>query len=103
MRRVEDIAGALRLIPTALAALPAGPVATVLPPGSGEGIAVATGARGDCWHVVRIEGGIVTAAFARDPGWAMLPLLEPALVGARLEDVATVLRSLGLSAPGTDL
>jgi Ni,Fe-hydrogenase III large subunit len=101
--RIDEMEDSLRLIGCALDTLPAGPVAELLPQGSGEGIACAESSRGGVWHWLRIDHGQIAAAFARDPGWALWPLAEAALTGAMVEDADIIRASLALPASGMDL
>ena len=101
--RIDEIEDSLRLIGSALDALPAGPVAESLPQTSGEAIACAESSRGDVWHWLRLDHGQIAAAFPRDPGWVLWPLAEAALTGAMAEDADLIRTSLALPASGMDL
>jgi Ni,Fe-hydrogenase III large subunit len=101
--RIGEIEDSLRLIGCALDTLPPGPVAGTLPQASGEGIACAESSRGGVWHWLRIDHGQIAAAFPRDPGWALWPLAEAALIGAMAEDADLIRASLALPASGMDL
>jgi len=101
--RFEEIAASATLLPDLLAALPAGPLNVPLPPVGGEGIGWAEGARGDVWHWLRLEGGQIMAAFARDPGWLVWPALEAAAAGIAVADVPLCLASFGATVSGMDL
>jgi Ni,Fe-hydrogenase III large subunit len=102
-QRIFEIGESLRLIGSALQALPEGPVSAVLPQVSGEGIACAESIRGDVWHWLRLDHGQIAAVFVRDPGWALWPLAEQVLRGAAAEDVDLIRTSLALPASGMDL
>ena len=39
-----------------------------------EGIGVAEGFRGDIWHWISLDGGLIAGAFLRDPSWLQWPL-----------------------------
>jgi Ni,Fe-hydrogenase III large subunit len=86
-----------------LPALPAGPLRVELPPVGGEGFGRAAGARGDVWHWLRLEGGQIMAAFARDPGWLLWPALEAAAPGTSVADVPLLIASFGVTVSGMDL
>ena len=101
--RFTEIAQSAALLPDLLAALPTGPLTVQLPPVGGEGFGWAEGARGEVWHWMRLEGGQIMAAFARDPGWLLWPALEAACVGAALADVPLVVASFGATVSGVDL
>jgi Ni,Fe-hydrogenase III large subunit len=80
-----------------------GPLVADLPPADGEGIGWAEGGRGDVWHWLRLEGGQIAAAFARDPGWLVWPALEEAAAGIAPCDLPLVAASFGASVSGMDL
>jgi Ni,Fe-hydrogenase III large subunit len=101
--RIFEIEESLRLIGTALDALPDGPVTVALPQVSGEGIACVESVRGDVWHWLRLDHGQIAAAFPRDPGWALWPLVERVLEGAAADDVDLIRASFALPASGMDL
>jgi len=101
--RLAELADSLRLLPLLLDGLPEGRLTVSLPPGSGEGIGVAEGFRGDIWHWVRIDGGLVAAAFPRDPSWLHWPLLEAAVSGNIVADFPLCNRSFNASYSGVDL
>lgn len=101
--RLAEIGASAGLLRALLADLPPGPHAAVLPSGSGEGLGVAEGFRGDIWHWLRVEHGSVAAAFAADPSWRQWPLVEAAASGSPVADVPLLLRSLNPSCSGVDL
>ena len=101
--RLAEIAASARMVAVLLGALPDGPFNVGLPPVSGEGLGVAESARGDVWHWLRLDGGMIAAVFAADPGWRLWPLAERALEGCALEDAALITGSLAASASGVDL
>ena len=70
---------------------------------SGEGLGIAESARGDIWHWLRLDGGMIAAAFAADPGWRLFPLAEQALADGGIGDADLILRSFDASASGVDL
>lgn len=86
-----------------LAGLPGGEASVALPIGSGEGMGVAMGPLGAVWHWVRLGGGTVTAAFAADPGWLLVPALERAAQGVEAGVLAAVVASFGYGVGGMDL
>jgi Ni,Fe-hydrogenase III large subunit len=101
--RLAEITESIRLLRALLGALPAGDVAVPLPSGSGEGIGVAEGFRGDIWHWLRLDNGLIAAAFPRDPSWAQWPLVEAAANGIIVADFPLVNRSFNCSYSGVDL
>ena len=101
--RLAELEDSLRLIPALLDALPDGAVYTTLPMASGEGVGWSESFRGDCWAWLRLEGGLIAAAFLRDPSWIHWPLLEAAMDGTILADAPLVSRSIGASISGVDL
>ncbi len=101
--RLAKIRESAPLLRKWLAHLPAGPVNVAVPNASGEGLGVADGPRGDIWHWLRLEDGVVAANFARDPGWLQWPLIEAACRGARLSDVPLILHSFNPAIAGLEL
>jgi Ni,Fe-hydrogenase III large subunit len=101
--RLAEIPQSLRLLRDLLAALPEGPVSQPLPLASGEGIGWAEGCRGDIWHWLRLDGGLISAAFVRDPGWLHFLLLEAAVAGGVVADFPLCAASFGCSVSGVDL
>lgn len=101
--RLAEIGASLRLLRDLLAALPEGPVAVAMPGWSGEGFGVAEGFRGDVWHWVRLDGGVLAAAYARDPSWLQWPLLEAAVRGNIVADFPLINKSFNCSYAGVDL
>ncbi len=101
--RVAEIAESAGLLEQLLGDLPPGPVSVALPSSGGEGLGVAEGPLGDVWHWLRLDGGMIAAAFAADPGWRLFPLAELALVGDGVGDTDLILRSFAASASAVDL
>ena len=101
--RLADIDIACAALPAMLAALPDGPVSVGQPLASGEGFGVAEGARGDCWCWLRLDNGLISAAFLADPGWRAWATIEAILPGAALSDVPLIIRSIGAGNSGVDL
>jgi Ni,Fe-hydrogenase III large subunit len=101
--RLAEIAESARLVRLLLGALPPGSVNVALPSVSGEGLGVAEGARGDVWHWLRLDGGMIATAFAVDPSWRLGPLAELGMATGGIEDVELVVRSFDASASGMDL
>jgi Ni,Fe-hydrogenase III large subunit len=101
--RLAEIAASVGLLQHLLTALPPGPVSVALPSSGGEGLGVAESPRGDVWHWLRLDGGMIAAAFAADPGWRLFPLAEMALADGGVGDVELILRSFAASASAVDL
>ena len=101
--RLAEIAVSAELLRRLLASLPGGPLTTALPTVSGEGLGVAESARGDVWHWLRLDSGMIATAFAADPGWRLIPVLELALTDGGLDDAALIMHSIAPSASGVDL
>lgn len=101
--RWAELADSLRLANVFLDTLPPGPLTTSLPPGTGEGIGWAESFRGDAWHWLRLEGGLITGAFLRDPSWLHWPLLEAAMRDTAISEFSLVSRSINGSISGVDL
>jgi Ni,Fe-hydrogenase III large subunit len=101
--RLAEVMESLRLLRGLLARLPDGPVSAPLPMASGEGIGWAEGCRGDVWHWLRLDGGLISAAFARDPAWLLLLPFEAAMAGGVVADFPVCAASFGGSVSGVDL
>jgi Ni,Fe-hydrogenase III large subunit len=99
--RLAEIAESIGMVGMLLDLLPEDGLSSPLPPGSGEGIGVAEGFRGDIWCWLRLEGGMIGAAFMRDPSWAQWPLLEQAC--DEIGDFQLCARSFNCSHSGVDL
>lgn len=101
--RIGEVHDSILILRTLLASLPEGGVSVPLPPASGEGIGWAEGFRGDIWHWLRLEGGMISAAFLRDPSWLQWPLLEAAIHGNIVADFPLCNKSFNCSYSGVDL
>ncbi len=101
--RLAEIEDSLRLVSLAIEALPDSPLTVALPQESGEGIGSAESIRGDVWHWLRLDHGLIAAVFPRDPGWALWPLAERVLENASIEDADLIRTSFALPASGMDL
>jgi Ni,Fe-hydrogenase III large subunit len=101
--RLAELAESTRLLRLLLESVPEGPVALPLPMATGEGIGWSEGFRGDIWHWLRLEGGLITAAFLADPSWRQWPLLEVAIAGNIVADFPLCNKSFNCSYSGVDL
>ncbi len=102
--RMAEIDEAVRLAGLLLDRLPAGPLAVPVPPRAGEGLGLVEGFRGECLHWVALDpGGLVRAAFPRDPSWLQWPLLEAAIEGNIVADFPLCNKSFNCSYSGVDL
>jgi Ni,Fe-hydrogenase III large subunit len=101
--RLDEIAECVRLVRLLLTPLPDGPISVPPPPATGEGLGVAEGPRGACWHWLRLDGGLIAAAFARDPAFAHWPLFAHAATGEAADRADLIEASVGLAVAGVDL
>jgi Ni,Fe-hydrogenase III large subunit len=102
--RIAELGESIRLVRAMLADLPAGELQRALPQRAGEGIGMVEGFRGDCLHWVALDdGGLVRAAFPRDPSWLQWPLLEAAIEGNIVADFPLCNKSFNCSYSGVDL
>lgn len=102
--RLDEIGESLGLLRALLSTMPEGPLLAGLPTSrSGEGLGWAEGSRGDAWHWVRLDGGAIGAAFARDPSWLLWPALEAAAPGNAVAEIPLITASVGASISGVDL
>ncbi len=102
-QRLDELPHAIALLRELLAGPAEGAIGVALPPASGEGIGFAEGYRGDIWHWLRLDGGLIAACFPRDPAWLHWPLAEAAMAGGAVEDLGLVLASFHDSCAGMDL
>ncbi len=101
--RRDELPHSIALLRDLLGAPAEGPIGAPLPPASGEGIGFAEGYRGDVWHWLLLDGGMIAAGFARDPAWLHWPLLEAAMAGGMVADLDLVAASFHASCAGMDL
>jgi len=102
--RVAELHDSLRMLRLILDNLPPGPLAIPLPHGPGEGVALVEGFRGECLCWLRLDdGGLIQAAFLRDPSWLHWPLLEAAMQGNIVADFPLINKSINASYSGVDL
>jgi Ni,Fe-hydrogenase III large subunit len=103
--RVREIAQSIRLLRHWLSALPAGELRIAVPSGTeiAEGVAAVEAFRGDVLVWVRMRGGRVLHAHARDASWFQWPLLEAAIEGNIVADFPLCNKSFNCSYSGHDL
>jgi Ni,Fe-hydrogenase III large subunit len=101
--RIDEVSQSLALIEQLLDGLPAGAVRSALPAGSGEGMALAEGFRGDVLAWLRVAKGRVAQACLRDPSWFQWPLLEAAVEGDIVADFPLANKSFNCAYAGSDL
>jgi len=101
--RFAELSESARLVYFLLQTLPDGLLSVPLPLTSGEGIGVAEGFRGDIWHFVSMDGGLVASCFAVDPSWLQWPLLQAAIEGNIIADFPLCNKSFNCSYSGVDL
>ncbi|WP_207540428.1 hydrogenase large subunit [Sabulicella rubraurantiaca] len=103
-QRHDEALHSLALLDAILSALPSGPVTIPLPQRGGEAVALAEGFRGECLAWLRLDdGGLIEAAFLRDPSWLHWPLLEAAVIGNIVADFPLINKSFNGSYSGCDL
>lgn len=101
--RLDEITESIRLVRLLLTDPPDGPVSVAMPMDSGEGVGWAEGFRGDIWHWLRLDGGLIAAGFLRDPSWMQWPLLEASTEGNIVADFPLCNKSFNCSYSGVDL
>ena len=103
--RVREIAQSMRLLRHWLSELPAGELRIAVPSGAeiAEGVAAVEAFRGDVLVWVRMRGGRVLNAHARDASWFQWPLLEAAIEGNIVADFPLCNKSFNCSYSGHDL
>jgi Ni,Fe-hydrogenase III large subunit len=101
--RIDEVSQSLGLVEQILEHLPDGPVRRDLPSGSGEGLALVEGFRGDVLAWLRLDRGTVARAWLRDPSWFQWPLLEAAVEGDIVADFPLANKSFNCAYAGSDL
>jgi len=101
--RFAELTDSFRLVRALLASLPGGAISVPLPMASGEGIGWAEGFRGDVWHWLRLDGGLIASVFMRDPSWLHWPVLEQAVRDNIVADFPLINKSINASYSGVDL
>jgi Ni,Fe-hydrogenase III large subunit len=103
--RIREIEQSIVLLRHWLANLPAGPVRVDLQSAefASEGIAMTEAFRGDVLVWVRIVGGRIARAHARDASWLQWPLLEAAIENNIVADFPLCNKSFNCSYSGHDL
>jgi Ni,Fe-hydrogenase III large subunit len=102
--RLAELRQSLRLVRELLTRLMPGELATKLPQRGGEGVGIVEGFRGECLHWLGLdEGGLIRAAFPRDPSWLQWPLLEAAVENSIVADFPLCNKSFNCSYSGVDL
>jgi Ni,Fe-hydrogenase III large subunit len=101
--RIREVEQSLALIEQIIARSPPGPIAVALDGGSGEGLGLAEGFRGDVLAWVRLDGGKIARSHLRDPSWFQWPLLEAAIEGNIVADFPLCNKSFNCSYSGHDL
>jgi Ni,Fe-hydrogenase III large subunit len=103
-QRHAEAQSSLDLLALLLDAMPDGPLAAPVFPRGGRGLALVEGFRGECLAWLRLDdGGLIEAAFLRDPSWLHWPLLEAAAMGNIVADFPLINKSINASYSGVDL
>jgi Ni,Fe-hydrogenase III large subunit len=101
--RIDEVTQSLALIDQILDRLPDGPARLELPSGSGEGMALVEGFRGDILAWLRLKDGHVASCHLRDPSWFQWPLLEVCIEGNIVADFPLCNKSFNCAYAGVDL
>ncbi|GAB4118492.1 MAG: NADH-quinone oxidoreductase subunit C [Rhodothalassiaceae bacterium] len=102
--RIREVEQSLSLIEQILEGLPHSALSIDVAPGSGEGMALVEGFRGDVLIWVRLgSDGRVERCHLRDPSWFQWPLLEAAIEGNIVADFPLCNKSFNCSYSGHDL
>jgi Ni,Fe-hydrogenase III large subunit/Ni,Fe-hydrogenase III component G len=102
--RIHEVEQSFSLIDQIIEHLPNGPITTSFElRGSGEGLGLVEGFRGDVLAAVRIEDDKVDHCYLRDPSWFQWPLLETAIEGNIVADFPLCNKSFNCSYSGHDL
>jgi Ni,Fe-hydrogenase III large subunit len=101
--RMLEVDASLSLVRQVLERLPGGELWATLPAGTGEGVALVEGFRGDILAWLRISQGRIERCHLRDPSWFQWPLLEAAIDGNIVADFPLCNKSFNCSYSGHDL
>jgi Ni,Fe-hydrogenase III large subunit len=103
--RIHEVGQSLHLLDQLLDNLPAGAVRIDAPlAGTGEGLALVEGFRGDVLVWLRLHAdGTLARCHPRDPSWFQWPLLEAAIEGNIVADFPLCNKSFNCSYAGADL
>jgi Ni,Fe-hydrogenase III large subunit len=104
--RIEEVGQSTALVGQILDRLPTGPLVSeaAATGGSGDGLALVEGFRGDIFVWVRTTPeGTVEACHLRDPSWFQWPLLEAVIEGNIVADFPLCNKSFNCSYSGHDL
>ena len=102
--RVAELKQSIGLVRALLTELQPGDLAAPLPQRGGEGVGIVEGFRGECLHWLALDdGGLIRAAFPRDPSWLQWPLLEAAIENNIVADFPLCNKSFNGSYSGVDL
>jgi Ni,Fe-hydrogenase III large subunit len=102
--RIAELQESIGLARRLLDALEPGEIHEPLPQRGGEGIAAVEGFRGEILTWMALDdGGLIRAAFPRDPSWLQWPLLEAAVEGNIVADFPLCNKSFNCSYSGVDL
>jgi len=104
--RIREVEQSLVLVGRILDGLPDGPIQAdggSSLDGSGEGMALVEGFRGDILVWLKLEAGKVARCHLRDPSWFQWPLLEAAIEGNIVADFPLCNKSFNCSYSGHDL
>ncbi len=101
--RILEVEQSLDLVGQLLEGLPDGAIRNPFVPGSGEGMGLVEGFRGEIFAHVRLDGGRVAACRLRDPSWFQWPLLEAVIENNIVADFPLCNKSFNCSYSGHDL
>ncbi len=101
--RMLEVDASLSLVRQILERLPGGDLWVTLPEGTGEGMALVEGFRGDILAWLRLAHGRIERCHLRDPSWFQWPLLEAAIEGNIVADFPLCNKSFNCAYSGHDL
>jgi Ni,Fe-hydrogenase III large subunit len=102
--RIHEVKESISLIKQILRQLPGGSVRVEFERGTGEGLAIVEGFRGDILVWLRIDADTtIGRCHLRDPSWFQWPLLEAAIEGNIVADFPICNKSFNCSYSGHDL
>jgi Ni,Fe-hydrogenase III large subunit len=100
--RIDEAAISAWLLSKVLENLPAGPVSTALPDGTGEGYSAVESPRGELLYWLRVVEGRITRCHIKSPSFQNWPALPQAMPGNIIADFPLINKSFNLSYSGCD-
>jgi Ni,Fe-hydrogenase III large subunit/Ni,Fe-hydrogenase III component G len=101
--RIDELIDSRRLLLDLAGHLNEGANRVPCHPGTGMGVGVTEGARGETLYVIHMKDGVLSRVAIKDPSFVNLPLLHEIIPTNILSDFPLCCRSLGISISGSDV